>query len=33
MTPRIHDLIEVLHDGSRSDFAAVFQEHASELLA
>ena len=32
MTPRIHHLIEVLHDGSRSDLAAVFEEHASELL-
>jgi mannose-6-phosphate isomerase-like protein (cupin superfamily) len=32
MTPRIHHLIQVLHDGSRSDYAAVFEEHASELL-
>ena len=32
MTPRIHHLIQVLHDGSRADFAAVFEEHASELL-
>jgi mannose-6-phosphate isomerase-like protein (cupin superfamily) len=32
MTPRIHHLIQVIHDGSRSDFAAVFEEHASELL-
>jgi quercetin dioxygenase-like cupin family protein len=33
MPPRIHHLIQVLHDGSRSDFVAVFEEHASELLS
>jgi mannose-6-phosphate isomerase-like protein (cupin superfamily) len=33
MTPRIHRLIEVLHAGDRSDFAQVFEEHDSELLA
>ena len=32
MTPRIHHLIQVLHGGSRTDYAAVFEEHASELL-
>jgi len=33
MTPRIRHLIEVLHSGERADYAAVFEEHASELLA
>jgi mannose-6-phosphate isomerase-like protein (cupin superfamily) len=33
MTPRIHRLIEALHAGSRSDYAAIFAEHDSELLA
>jgi mannose-6-phosphate isomerase-like protein (cupin superfamily) len=33
MPPRIHRLIQALHDGTRSDFAAVFREHASELLS
>ena len=33
MTPRIHHLIQALHDGTRSDFAAVFREHGSEILA
>jgi len=33
MTPRIHRLIEALHAGERSDFARIFQEHDSELLA
>src|SRR5262249_41656907 len=32
MTPRIHRLIEALHSGDRSDWAAVFEEHDSELL-
>jgi mannose-6-phosphate isomerase-like protein (cupin superfamily) len=32
MTPRIHRLIEALHSGRREDFAAIFQEHDSELL-
>jgi mannose-6-phosphate isomerase-like protein (cupin superfamily) len=33
MTPRIRDLIAALHAGDRSDYAAIFREHASELLA
>jgi mannose-6-phosphate isomerase-like protein (cupin superfamily) len=33
MTPRIHALIETLHSGERDDFAAVFEEHDSELLS
>jgi mannose-6-phosphate isomerase-like protein (cupin superfamily) len=33
MTPRIHQLIEALHRGDRSDFAQIFAEHDSELLA
>jgi mannose-6-phosphate isomerase-like protein (cupin superfamily) len=33
MTPRIHRLIEALHAGDRSDFAGIFAEHDSELLA
>lgn len=33
MTPRIHRLIEALHAGARNDFAAIFEEHDSELLA
>lgn len=33
MTPRIHHLIEALHAGDRSDFAQIFEEHDSELLA
>ena len=33
MTPRIHRLIEALHAGDRTDFAVVFEEHDSELLA
>jgi mannose-6-phosphate isomerase-like protein (cupin superfamily) len=33
MTPRIHRLIEALHAGDRSDWAAIFEEHDSELLA
>jgi mannose-6-phosphate isomerase-like protein (cupin superfamily) len=33
MTPRIHQLIQALHSGERSDFAAIFAEHDSELLA
>ena len=32
MTPRIHRLIEALHSGERTDFAAIFREHDSELL-
>ena len=32
MTPRIHDLIEALHRGDRSDYAKIFVEHDSELL-
>jgi hypothetical protein len=33
MTPRIHRLIEALQAGDRSDFARIFEEHDSELLA
>jgi mannose-6-phosphate isomerase-like protein (cupin superfamily) len=33
MTPRIHHLIEALHAGDRADFAQIFEEHDSELLA
>ena len=33
MTPRIHHLIEALHAGDRDDFARIFEEHDSELLA
>ena len=32
MTPRIHQLIEALHAGARTDFAAIFEEHDSVLL-
>jgi hypothetical protein len=32
MTPRIHQLIESLHAGERTDWAAIFEEHDSELL-
>ncbi len=32
MTPRIHQLIQSLHSGERSDFARIFEEHDSELL-
>jgi mannose-6-phosphate isomerase-like protein (cupin superfamily) len=33
MTPRIHQLIEALHSGERTDYARIFEEHDSELLA
>jgi mannose-6-phosphate isomerase-like protein (cupin superfamily) len=33
MTPRIHHLVEALHAGDRTDFAAIFREHESELLS
>jgi uncharacterized cupin superfamily protein len=33
MTPRIHRLIEALHAGGRGDWAEIFEEHDSELLA
>jgi len=33
MTPRIHQLIEALHSGERGDYATIFAEHDSELLA
>lgn len=33
MTPRIHQLVESLHSGKRTDYAAIFEEHDSELLA
>jgi mannose-6-phosphate isomerase-like protein (cupin superfamily) len=32
MTPRIHELIEALHSGARTDYARIFDEHDSELL-
>jgi mannose-6-phosphate isomerase-like protein (cupin superfamily) len=32
MSPRIHQLIEALHSGERSDWAAIFEEHDSVLL-
>jgi mannose-6-phosphate isomerase-like protein (cupin superfamily) len=32
MTPRIHQLIEAVHAGERSDYARIFEEHDSELL-
>jgi hypothetical protein len=33
MTPQIHQLIEALHAGDHTDFAVIFEEHDSELLA
>ena len=33
MTPRIYRLIEELHSGERTDYAQIFEEHDSELLA
>ena len=33
MAPRIHALIQALHSGERSDWARIFEEHDSELLA
>ncbi len=33
MTPRIHQLIAALHSGEQDDFARIFEEHDSELLA
>jgi len=33
MAPRIHQLIEALHSGERDDWARIFEEHDSELLA
>lgn len=32
MTPRIHRLVEALHAGDRTDYAAIFEEYDSELL-
>jgi mannose-6-phosphate isomerase-like protein (cupin superfamily) len=32
MTPRIHQLIDALHSGERTDYAQIFEEHDSELL-
>jgi hypothetical protein len=32
MTARIHHLIQALHAGDRDDYAAIFEEHDSELL-
>jgi uncharacterized cupin superfamily protein len=33
MTPRIHALIQALHAGDRDDWAAIFEQYDSELLA
>jgi hypothetical protein len=33
MTPRIHQLVQTLHSGERTDWSAIFEEHDSELLA
>jgi mannose-6-phosphate isomerase-like protein (cupin superfamily) len=33
MAPRIHRLIEALHAGDRTDYAAIFEEHDSDLMA
>jgi mannose-6-phosphate isomerase-like protein (cupin superfamily) len=33
MTPQIHRLIEAIHAGDREDYARIFEEHDSELLA
>lgn len=32
MTPRIHRLVAALHAEGASDYAAIFHDHASELL-
>ena len=32
MTPRIHQLVEALHSGERTDYAQIFEEYDSELL-
>jgi mannose-6-phosphate isomerase-like protein (cupin superfamily) len=33
MTPRIHALVHALHERGASDYPAIFQAHASELLS
>lgn len=33
MTPRIHQLVEALHAGDRTDYAQIFDEYDSELLS
>jgi mannose-6-phosphate isomerase-like protein (cupin superfamily) len=33
MTPRIHQLVEALHAGDRTDYAEIFEEYDSELLS
>lgn len=33
MTPRIYRLVQALHAGDRTDYAQIFEEHDSELLA
>ena len=33
MTPRIHALIQALHEPGASDYGAIFKAHASELLS
>jgi uncharacterized cupin superfamily protein len=32
MTPRIYELVQSLHSGERTDYAAIFEEYDSELL-
>ena len=32
MTPRIHQLIQALHSGERTDYPKIFEEYDSELL-
>jgi mannose-6-phosphate isomerase-like protein (cupin superfamily) len=32
MTPRIYQLVQALHAGDRTDYAAIFEEYDSELL-
>ncbi len=32
MTPRIYELVQALHSGERTDYAAIFEEYDSELL-
>ena len=32
MTPRIYELVQALHSGDRTDYAAIFEEYDSELL-
>jgi hypothetical protein len=32
MAPRIYRLVQALHSGERTDYAAIFEEYDSELL-